>query len=93
MGGRLSALKMRMFEYLNYNDVHKEAVNPNALPHSSRPTSPVTLHSPRTAESLRKIILNYSFLLADRIGKGYSSVVYRGLNDRTGIFPVIQAQK
>ena len=32
----------------------------------------------------RKKIQNYSFLLTDRIGKGYSSTVYRGLDDLTG---------
>ena len=39
---------------------------------------------------LRKKIQNYSFLMSDQIGKGYSSVVYRGLDDHTGTLPVIQ---
>lgn len=33
---------------------------------------------------MRKKIQNYSFLLSDRIGKGYSSTVYKGLDDLTG---------
>lgn len=32
----------------------------------------------------RKKIEQYSYGLADSIGKGYSSVVYRGRNDQTG---------
>ena len=32
----------------------------------------------------RKKIQNYSFLLTDKIGKGYSSTVYKGLDDLTG---------
>lgn len=39
---------------------------------------------------MRKKIENYSFLLSDRIGKGYSSTVYKGLDDLTGTFLVIQ---
>lgn len=33
--------------------------------------------------SARKKIEHYSYGLSDRIGKGYSSVVYRGRNDQT----------
>lgn len=32
----------------------------------------------------RKKIQNFSFLLSDKIGKGYSSTVYKGLDDLTG---------
>jgi hypothetical protein len=34
--------------------------------------------------SSRKKIKHYSYSSADRIGKGYSSVVYLGRNDNTG---------
>jgi len=45
----------------------------------------------RTDESgaIRKKIENYSFLLSQNIGKGYSSIVYKGRNDETGIFIAI----
>lgn len=36
------------------------------------------------AGEVRKKIQNYSFLLTDKIGKGYSSTVYKGLDDLTG---------
>lgn len=32
----------------------------------------------------RKVIENYSYALIDAIGKGFSSVVYKGRNDETG---------
>jgi hypothetical protein len=32
----------------------------------------------------RKMIKNYSYGLNDKIGKGYSSIVYKGRNDITG---------
>lgn len=32
---------------------------------------------------MRKKIQNYSFLLSEQIGKGYSSKVYKGLDDDT----------
>ena len=38
---------------------------------------------------MRKKIENYSFLLSDRIGKGYSSTVYKGLDDLTGMHSLI----
>jgi hypothetical protein len=38
---------------------------------------------------VRKKIQNYSFLITDKIGKGYSSVVYKGANDLTGISAMI----
>ena len=38
---------------------------------------------------LRKKIQNYSFVLADKIGKGYSSTVYKGVDDLTGILLII----
>jgi hypothetical protein len=34
---------------------------------------------------LRKKIADFSFLPSDKIGRGYSSVVYKGLNDLTSI--------
>jgi serine/threonine-protein kinase ULK/ATG1 len=34
----------------------------------------------------RKKIEQYSYCLNDRIGKGYSSVVYRGRNDESSKF-------
>jgi len=37
----------------------------------------------------RKKIKNFSYSPSDRIGKGYSSVVYRGKNDNTGTSLVI----
>ena len=33
----------------------------------------------------RKKIKHFSYSESDRIGKGYSSIVYRGLNDLTSI--------
>ena len=33
---------------------------------------------------IRKKIENYSFCLNDRIGRGYSSIVYKAKNDITG---------
>jgi hypothetical protein len=45
------------------------------------------------AGEYRKKIENFSFLLSDSIGKGYSSTVYKGLNDLTGTFPSTQANK
>jgi hypothetical protein len=38
----------------------------------------------------RKKIKHYSYSSADRIGKGYSSVVYLGKNDNTGNQVLIQ---
>lgn len=38
----------------------------------------------RSAVEMRKKIQNYSFLVHDNIGKGYSSVVYKGANDLNG---------
>lgn len=37
----------------------------------------------------RKKIENYSFCLTDRIGKGYSSIVYKGRNDITSIIIIM----
>lgn len=82
------------FEYLNYNDVHQEAGEPAALLHAGRSQSPPVPPQPLSqAEGVRKKILHYSYLLTDRIGKGYSSVVYRGLNESTGIDIPIQEVK
>lgn len=36
-----------------------------------------------TQPAARKKIEQYSYALCDRIGKGYSSIVYRGRNDQT----------
>lgn len=38
---------------------------------------------PVTPGNARKVIENYSYALTDAIGKGFSSVVYRGRNDET----------
>ena len=35
-------------------------------------------------EELIKNIEHYSYFLADQIGKGFSSTVYRGKNNKTG---------
>ena len=40
------------------------------------------------SNDIRKKIENYSFSLSDRIGKGYSSTVYKGRNDLTGIIHI-----
>jgi len=37
----------------------------------------------RLQTEYRKKIEHYSFMLTDKIGKGYSSTVYKGLNDLT----------
>ena len=37
-------------------------------------------------KSQRKKIEDYSYGLYDKIGKGYSSIVYKGRNDLTGTF-------
>lgn len=42
-------------------------------------------HSPL---SHKKKIKHYSYVADDKIGKGYSSIVYKGLNDNTGIVPL-----
>jgi hypothetical protein len=34
--------------------------------------------------SIRKKINQYSYLTGETIGKGYSSLVYKGINDTTG---------
>lgn len=44
--------------------------------HSYSMTGPANLN--------RKKIKHFSYSSSDRIGKGYSSVVYRGKNDQTG---------
>lgn len=36
----------------------------------------------------RKKIEQYSYCLGDKIGKGYSSIVYRGRNDDTSKSPI-----
>lgn len=43
----------------------------------------------RSPMEMRKKIQNYSFMAHDKIGKGYSSVVYKGTNDLNGISYVI----
>ena len=48
-----------------------------------RTTGPLTGNSQQTVDTFRKKIENYSFLLSDRIGKGFSSTVYRGINELT----------
>lgn len=37
----------------------------------------------------RKKIEQYSYCLTDKIGKGYSSIVYRGRNDDTSKFRLV----
>lgn len=74
--------------YLNYNDARCKRM---ARYHASKtniltPTPKVSITSHSSLCEVRKKIQNYSFVLSDRIGKGYSSVVYRGLNDLTGRF-------
>jgi hypothetical protein len=34
--------------------------------------------------TIRKKISQYSYLASETIGKGYSSLVYKGINDATG---------
>lgn len=41
----------------------------------------------------RKKIEQYSYNLTDKIGKGYSSIVYRGRNDDSSKFPIRLAQR
>lgn len=40
---------------------------------------------------LKKIIGDYSYCLKDQIGKGFSSLVYRGRNEKTGEIVAIKA--
>ena len=42
-------------------------------------------YSMSNAHSKRKI-KHFSYVPSDRVGKGYSSVVYRGKNDNTGMW-------
>ena len=42
-----------------------------------------------TNTSTRKKIEDYSYLMSNGIGKGYSSQVYKGKNDETGIETLI----
>lgn len=42
-------------------------------------------HQHTIGGELRKKIQNYSFLLTDKIGRGYSSTVYKGMDDTTRI--------
>lgn len=49
-------------------------------------------HFPNHSE-MRKKIENYSFALNNLIGKGYSSTVYKGTDDLTGICWNMQAKK
>jgi hypothetical protein len=41
------------------------------------------LNSSINTANINKKIKNYSYNLADRIGKGFSSIVYKGINDTT----------
>ena len=41
--------------------------------------------NPQNSCDLRKKIEKYSFALGDRIGRGFSSIVYKGQNDITSI--------
>jgi hypothetical protein len=41
------------------------------------------LNSSMNCTNINKKIKNYSYNLADRIGKGFSSIVYKGINDTT----------
>lgn len=90
MNNRLIRLRIwEQVKYLNYNDVYASAV-PRIHPPLSQPPvetvfPAVELALVRPAGELRKKIQNYSFLITDKIGKGYSSVVYKGVNDLTGI--------
>lgn len=43
----------------------------------------MTEPAPLLKGEMRKKIEHYSFSLSDRIGRGYSSVVYKGQNDLT----------
>jgi hypothetical protein len=45
------------------------------------------------AGGVRKKIEDYSFLLSQNIGKGYSSIVYQGRNDATGTFRLTQMKQ
>jgi len=42
-----------------------------------------------TQGTSRKKIKNYSYSSTDKIGKGFSSIVYRGTNDNTSKFYLI----
>ena len=48
-------------------------------------------YSMSSAQGRRKI-KHFSYSLSDRIGKGYSSVVYKGKNDNTGNCRSIQTK-
>ena len=48
---------------------------------NSKPSS-VNLNS---SQPLRKKIKNFSYNMNDKIGKGFSSIVYKGSNDLTSI--------
>ena len=45
---------------------------------------PYEIAPPACIAALRKKIDNYSFIPGDSIGKGYSSTVYKGKDDRNG---------
>lgn len=45
------------------------------------------------ANAMRKKIEDYSYVLSHNIGKGYSSQVFRGRNDLSGIFISIQMKQ
>jgi hypothetical protein len=41
------------------------------------------MNSSINSTNINKKIKNYSYNLVDRIGKGFSSIVYKGINDTT----------
>lgn len=63
-----------------------QSVEGHDLASYSLPKKHYQSHNPTHGPELRKIIQNYSFQLNDKIGRGYSSTVFRGTNDLTRIF-------
>lgn len=46
-----------------------------------RATGTLTGNSSQVPDTFRKKIENFSFLMSERIGRGFSSTVYRGMNE------------
>jgi hypothetical protein len=55
----------------------------NEMTHKQLSSQGFNGNSAQIVDTFRKKIENYSFLMTDRIGKGFSSIVYRGVNELT----------
>ena len=72
----------------------------NAAPYTNRLNTNTSMRNIESFDptqlrpgEFRKKIQNYSFMLTDKIGKGYSSTVYKGLDDDNGNDQNIQVKK